>query len=79
VYEAEGKAWNSSLALLLAASNFDMPMLEYIWNELYYLWELDDLDKLVDYLYHSEFLDALPFIIKGKAFRNIILALPFEE
>jgi hypothetical protein len=56
-----------------------MPMLEYIWNELYYLWELDDLDKLVDYLYHSEFLDALPFVIKGKAFRNIILALPFEE
>jgi hypothetical protein len=52
IYDAEGKTWNSSLALLIAASNYDMPMLEYIWNELYYLWELEDLDRLVDFLYN---------------------------
>lgn len=64
---------------MLAISNYDMPMLEYLWNDHYYLWTLVDLDKIVDFMYQSEFLDALPLILKGKAFKNIILSLSFED
>ena len=47
----KGKFWCSGLALMLAVNNYDIQMLEYLWNDLYYLWELADLDRLIDCLY----------------------------
>ena len=47
--EGAEKEWNSSIALLLAANNYDIPMLDYLWNELYYLWELEDLERIIEY------------------------------
>lgn len=54
-------------------------MLDYLWNDLYFLWDIADLDSLIDILYNHDFLDALSLVLKGKAFTSIILALPFEE
>lgn len=73
------KTWNSSLSLMIAVSNYDMPMLDYLWNNLYFLWDIDDLDRLIESLYKSEFLDALPVVLKGKAFKNILLSMSFED
>lgn len=67
------------MALSLAVKNSDAQMLDYLWNELYYLWDIADLDCLFDVLYNHDFLDALSLVLKGKAFRNIILSLSFEE
>jgi len=53
--------WNSSLALLLAVNHYDTAMLEYLWNDLHYLWDLSDLDSFIDYLYNAEFLDAMNY------------------
>jgi hypothetical protein len=76
---SKGKFWNSGIALMIAVNNHDMEMLDYLWNKLYYLWELSDLDRVIDSLYQTECLDALPIILKGRAFHSIILALPFED
>lgn len=64
---------------MLAVVNVDIQMLSYLWKDLYYLWDLEDLDRLIDYMYQTDFLDALDVVLNSKAFRNIILALPFEE
>jgi hypothetical protein len=64
---------------MIAMNNKDTAMLEYLWNNLYYLWDLSDLDALVDFLYNIEFLDALYYVLNGKAFKNIILSLSFED
>lgn len=50
-YETSNKNRNTTIALMLAISNYDMPMMEYLWNDHYYLWGLNDLDKVVDFLY----------------------------
>mmetsp|Transcript_24355 Transcript_24355/g.18527 ORF Transcript_24355/g.18527 Transcript_24355/m.18527 type:complete len:83 (+) Transcript_24355:432-680(+) len=71
--------WNSSLALMLAVNHFDTTMLEFLWNDIYYLWDLSDLDSLIDYLYNAEFLDALHYAMNGRAFKSNILALSFES
>ena len=44
-------------------------MLDYLWNNLYYLWDISDLDSLIDLLYNNDFLDALSLVLKGKTFR----------
>lgn len=54
-------------------------MLDYLWNDLYYLWDIADLDNLIDILYNNDFLDALSLVLKGKAFRSIMLSLSFDE
>lgn len=64
---------------MLAVNNHDIEMLGYLWNRFYFIWELADLDKVVDSLYQAESLDALPVILGSKAFKNIILCLPFED
>ena len=79
VQEEEIREWNSSLLLDIAVSNFDIELLDYLLNSLYYLWTLSDLDLLLDSLYTHDFLDALPTVINGKGFRSIVLALTFEE
>ena len=53
--------------------------LDYLWNDLFYLWDVHDLDHLIDSLYNNEFLDALPMVLKGKAFLNIVLSMSFDE
>ena len=54
-------------------------MLDYLWNDLYWLWGIEDLDSLMDILYNHDFLDALVLVLKGKSFRAIILSMSFEE
>lgn len=54
-------------------------MLDYLWNDLYWLWGIEDLDSLMDILYNHDFLDALALVLKGKSFRAIILSMSFEE
>ena len=76
---ANSKLYNSSLALMLAVNNYDLHMLNYLWHDHYYLWDIDDLDRLVDSLYASELLDTLDLILSSKAFKNIILSMPFED
>jgi hypothetical protein len=66
------KFWNSCLAMKLAINNKDEKMIEYLWNDHYYLWDISDLDSLVDHLYNTEFLDALHLILTGRAFKSII-------
>ena len=64
-----GKFWNTTLALSLAVKNSDTKMLDYLWNDIYYLWDISDLDSLIDLLYNNDFLDALSLVLKGKTFR----------
>lgn len=47
-----GKFQNCTLALSLATKNCDMLMLDYLWNDLHYLWDIADLDRLIDSLYN---------------------------
>jgi hypothetical protein len=54
-------------------------MLEYLWNDLYYLWTIHDLDAIIDQLYNSDNLDFLHYILTGKAFKSIILSMSFED
>jgi len=75
----EGRFINSGLALQLAIQNRDVLMLDYLWNELYFLWDVEDLDTIVDLAYTVDFLDSLGIILSGRAFQNIMLALPFDE
>ncbi|CDW84897.1 UNKNOWN [Stylonychia lemnae] len=77
--KSTAKFWKSTLALSLAIKNCDIEMLEYLWNDHYFLWDITDLDQLMDTLYNYEFLDALSVILRGKTFVNIILSLSFDE
>ena len=74
---ASGKFWLSGLALSLSVKNGDIEMLNYLWNELYYLWDINDFDQLIDTMYNYEFLDALSLVLKGRAFKSILLTLDF--
>ena len=69
----------SGLALCLCIKNGDIETLNYLWNNLYYLWTVADLSHLIDCMYNYDMLDALTLILKGKAFKNIILSLSFRE
>ena len=39
-----GKFWKSTLSLSLAVKNNDIEMIDYLWNDHYFLWDIVDLD-----------------------------------
>ena len=56
-----------------------MKMLDYLLNTHFYLWQLVDLENLIDFICKYEILDVLPLILKGKALINTILPLSFDK
>lgn len=54
-------------------------MLTIFLDKLYFLWNAEDIEFLIDFLYRIEYLDCLTVLLKSKAFTQIIHSMSFED